>query len=665
MLTQTIKYIMKDLTLFSMAIGIVTIIISAIMPACNPGVSPSADYPIKPVPFTDVKVKDDFWAKRLLTNHQVTIPIAFKKAEETGRIDNFRIAGKLKEGKFSSLYPFDDSDVYKNIEAASYSIQIFPDPKLEAYLDTLIGYIAAAQEDDGYLYTNRTIDPQNTYEMAGKERWINEEESSHELYNAGHLYEAAVAHYQATGKRTLLDVALINANLIDSLFGWGKIEKAPGHQEIEIGLVKLFRVTGDKKYLDLAKFFLEVRGPGKDRYNQMHKKVLEQDSAVGHAVRAQYMYAAMADIAALTGNKDYLAAIDKLWADVVQSKTYITGGIGSVRDIEGFGAPYSLPNMEAYCETCAAIANCLWNYRMFLLHGDSKYFDVFEKVLYNGLLSGVSLSGDHFFYPNPLASSGQYTRKAWFGCACCPVNITRFLPSLPGYIYAVDRDNLYVNLFIGNEADIQIGGQPLHLVQVTNYPWDGEVKLTVRCQEPMSFKLMVRVPGWAGNQAFSTDLYRFEDKNEQKSEFMVNGKLIDADFRNGYAVIYKTWKDGDQLQVKFPMIPRKVRANPLVKEDDGKIALQRGPVIYCFEADQSMPFVSNLVLADSDIHYEFKAELLNGVGILSGKVLYREIGEERKVASGPESDFYTIPYYAWANRCPAEMTVWISEAQHP
>jgi len=500
------------------------------------------DYPIKPVAFTNVKVSDNFWARRMLINHEVTIPIAFRKAEETGRIDNFLIAGNQKEGGFCSLYPFDDSDVYKNIEAACYSMQLYPDPKLNAYLDSLIGYIATAQESDGYLYTNRTIDPQNTHEMAGKQRWEKEEESSHELYNVGHLYEAAVAHYQATGKRTLLDVAIKNANLIDSLFGWGKIEKAPGHQEIEIGLVKLFRVTGERKYLDLAKFFLDVRGPGGEEYNQMHKKIVEQGVAVGHAVRAQYMYAAMADIAALTGEKEYLKAIDTLWSDVVSGKTYVTGGIGSVGSHEGFGEAYDLPNMEAYCETCAAIANALWNYRMFLLHGESKYFDIFEKVLYNGLLSGVSLSGDQFFYPNPLASMGQYTRKPWFGCACCPVNITRFLPSIPGYIYAVDGDKLFVNLFIGNEAEINIEGQDIRLVQSTEYPWEGQIRLKLNTSEPLSFNLMVRIPGWARNEAFPTDLYYFDDEFNERPKFFVNGKELTVPQKDGYASIERKWR---------------------------------------------------------------------------------------------------------------------------
>lgn len=614
--------------------------------ACNQRTKLEKDYPIQPVPFTQVKITDNFWARRLEINRTVTIPIAFKKAEETGRIDNFKIAGGLKAGKFASLYPFDDSDVYKNIEAASYSILVHPDPELEAYLDTLISYIAAAQEDDGYLYTNRTIDPDHPHEMAGRERWVNEEASSHELYNAGHLYEAAVAHYQATGKRSLLDVALKNADLVNRTFGWGKLEKAPGHQEIEIGLVKLYRVTGDTRYLDLAKFFLDVRGPRKDPYNQMHKKVVDQDSAVGHAVRAQYMYSAMADIAALTSDKTYLDAINKLWKDVTESKTYITGGIGAAGDIEGFGAPYDLPNSEAYCETCASIANAFWNYRMFLLHGDSRYYDVFEKVLYNGLLSGVSQSGDHFFYPNPLSSDGQYVRKEWFGCACCPVNITRFLPSLPGYIYAVEKNSLYVNLFIGNEADVNIDGNLLHISQVTDYPWDGKVKIEVHTNDPVSFKMRIRVPGWSVNKAFPTDLYSFTDKSKKVPEFYINGTRINAKVEKGYAHLEKSWNDGDVVEVDFSVTPRLVKANERVIEDIGEYALQMGPVIYCVESvDQpdKDPFKMSFG-RESDLAFSYEPSLLNGIGELKGDVV-------------------AIPYYAWANREQGWMRVWLPVLQ--
>jgi DUF1680 family protein len=620
---------------------LIIVALSLVQSGCQLRKNKGPDYPISPVPFTDVKITDNFWSQRLLTNHKVTIPIAFQKAEETGRIDNFRIAGRLKPGKFSSLYPFDDSDVYKNIEAASYSLQLYPDPSLASYLDTLIGYIAAAQEPDGYLYTNRTIDPGNTHEMAGTERWVNEELSSHELYNAGHLYEAAVAHYQATGKRALLDVALKNANLIDSLFGWGKIEKAPGHQEIEIGLVKLYRVTGEKKYLDLAKFFLDVRGPGGDEYNQMHQKVYDQVIAVGHAVRAQYMYAAMADIAALTGETKYLRAIDTIWGDVANSKTYITGGIGAEGDIEGFGPAFYLPNKEAYCETCASIANALWNYRMFLLHGDSRYFDIFEKVLYNGLLSGVSLSGDHFFYPNPLASDGSYARKAWFGCACCPVNITRFLPSLPGYIYAIKNDSLYINLFIGNHANVVVNGTDIQLDLATGYPWDGDVEINLRPSRPVEFTLLIRVPGWARNEAFPTDLYSFKDKPGKAPDLFINGIETAIVMHKGYAVVKMEWKDGDAVRLDLPMEPRTVAANELVLEDNDRTALQRGPVIYCVESDPEMAHVLNCVVSDSVINYVYREDLLNGIGTLKGK------------------DFPAIPYYSWANRGLSEMTVWL------
>ncbi|MEE4177204.1 MAG: beta-L-arabinofuranosidase domain-containing protein, partial [Bacteroides sp.] len=354
--------------------------------SCDQRVGKKSDYPIRPVPFNQVRVTDQFWAPRIQRNAEVTIPIAFQQSEETGRIKNFKVAAGLEEGGFCSLYPFDDSDVFKIMEGASYSLQTYPDPQLEAYLDTLVYYISLAQKEDGYLYTNRTILGDSAHPWAGKERWELVHELSHELYNLGHLFEAAVAHYQATGKREFLDVAIKAADLVDESFGDTTYVNYPGHQEIEIGLIKLYRVTGDERYLELARFFLEARENGSE-YNQAHKKVTEQELAVGHAVRAMYMYAAMTDIAALTGDRIYERATERLWEDVVYTKMYITGGIGARRGHEGFGEPYELPNLEAYCETCAAIAFVLWNHRMFLLKGDARYYDVIERTLYNGLLS--------------------------------------------------------------------------------------------------------------------------------------------------------------------------------------------------------------------------------------------------------------------------------------
>jgi DUF1680 family protein len=589
----------------------------------------------------------------------VTIPIAFRKSEETGRIDNFKIAGGLKEGHFCSLYPFDDSDVFKNIEAASYSLQIFPDPELDHYLDSLIGYIAAAQEEDGYLYTNRTINPDSTHEMAGNERWINEEQSSHELYNAGHLYEAAVAHFHATGKRTLLDVAIKNANLIGSVFGWGKLEKTPGHQGIEIGLVKLYRLTGEKKYLELAKFFLDRRGPAGDSYNQMHEKVIDQREAVGHAVRAQYMYAAMADVAALTGDSSYLKAIDILWEDVTNGKTYITGGIGAVGGHEGFGPAYELPNLEAYCETCAAIANALWNYRMFLLHGESKYFDVLERVVYNGLISGISLRGDSFFYPNPLESEGNFSRKPWFGCACCPVNITRFLPSVPGYIYAVKDENLYINLFMSNEANVVINGEDIRIVQQTDYPWDGNITVQIIPRDEEEFNLMLRIPGWAKGEAFPTDLYHFSKAPATRPGILVNGKDFPFEVQNGYASIRRTWKEGDEVVLQLPVEIMQVYANPLVKADSGLVAIQRGPLVFCAEQIDLQGLDPGHFIINENAALEFKTapDLLNGTGLIQGTARMLDPASAENSVTMKRA-FTAIPYFAWANRGKGKMRVW-------
>ena len=438
-------------------------------------------------------------------------------------MDNFERAAAVLHGKTIKNrkppgFPFDDTDPYKVLEGASYSLAVHPDPKLSAYLDSLIALFAAAQEPDGYLYTTRTIDPAHPHPWAGTNRWVNEENLSHELYNAGHLFEAAAAHYQATGKTNLLNVALKEANLLCQTFGPGtnQLHLWPGHEIVEMGLVRLYRVTGDPRYLDLAKYFIDVRGshPGGDDYHQSRIPPVNQTEAVGHAVRAGYLYSGMADVAALTGDPQYIRAIDAIWENVVGKKLYLTGGIGARPKGEAFGDNYELPNLTAYNETCAAVANVFWNERLFLLHGDAKYVDVLERTLYNGLLSGVSLDGTKFFYPNPLESDGSHQRSPWFGCACCPGNITRFLPSLPGYLYAQSGDTLYVNLYAGSTASVTLeSGRTLEITQETRYPWDGAVKITVQQDwwKSMQFTLKVRIPGWARNEAVPGGLYTFCD----------------------------------------------------------------------------------------------------------------------------------------------------------
>jgi len=632
---------------------------------------PLRDYPVKPVPFTSVHFNDIFWAPRIEINRTVTIPFAFQKCEETKRVYHFERAAAALRGeelkdKRPPGYPFDDTDVYKVLEGAAYTLCIHPDPKLEAYLDSLIEKIGAAQEPDGYLYTTRTIDPVNPHRWAGSKRWEMEKVDSHELYNLGHLYEAAVAHYQATGKRSLLEIALKTADLLTRTFGPGKQSIWPGHQITEMGLVKLYRVTGDERYLELAKFMLDARGPDGDRgagrtYNQSHKRVVEQTEAVGHAVRATYMYSGMADVAALTSDTAYLNAIDKIWENIVSKKLYITGGIGATGSGEAFGRDYELPNMSAYCETCAAIGNSYWNHRLFLLHGDAKYIDVMERTLYNGLISGVSLDGKSFFYPNPLESKGQHKRSPWFGVACCPGNITRFMASVPGYVYAQQGNALYVNLFVGGAAEIKLdNGRTVKIEQQTRYPWDGAVHITVNPDKSSRFTIKVRIPGWARNEAVPSDLYRFLDQGAEPVTLKVNGKGVALNLEKGYVNLDRVWKQGDRIELTLPMPVRRVVAHEQVAADRGRVALQRGPLVYCAEwPDNPDGRVRNLMLSDNaPLTAEFKPNLLNGVTVIKGKALASVTDETGKVMK-KEQELTAIPYYAWANRGPGEMIVWI------
>jgi DUF1680 family protein len=642
--------LIKVSALFSISLGFCTAVFAQ-----------QKDYPIQPVAFTSVKVTDSFWQPKMEVNANVTIPYVLAQCKKNGRMDNFLRAAKQLDGDKLSEFPFDDTDVYKAIEGASYSMQNKKNPKLDRYIDTLISIIGAAQEPDGYLYTFRTVHAQKPHEWIGDKRWVNEEVLSHELYDCGHLYEAAVAHYQSTGKRTLLNIAIKNADLLVKTFGPGKIEEYPGHQIVEIGLSKMYRVTGNKQYLDLAKFFLDVRGPKGDAYNQADKKVVDQHQAEGHAVRAAYMYTGMADIAALTGDTKYLTAIDDIWGDVVNKKLYITGGIGATGNGEAFGDAYQLPNMSAYAETCAAIGNVYWNNRMFLLHGDSKYMDVLERTLYNGLLSGVSLSGDRFFYPNPLASMNQHQRSAWISCACCISNMTRFLPSLPGYVYAKNKNDLYVNLFMSNNSNIKLASGNVNIVQATDYPWKGKVDITVNPTKTAAFTLRVRIPGWAKQQPVPGDLYTFMDKNPLPVILLVNGKVTSFVSEKGYAIIKRNWKKGDKVTLNLPMETEKVLANNQVKDDRSRFAFERGPIVYCLEGpDNRDSLVQNIMVDKNAIaNANYQADLLNGIDVISteGKGTKRQLNSDALTETNQQVK--AIPYYAWANRGPSEMTVWI------
>ncbi len=543
------------------------LLLSLTLAASAPLFAQQKDYPIQAVDFTRVKLTDNFWLPRIETNRTVTIPASFARCESTGRVKNFTMAAE-KTGKFCTTFPFDDTDIYKTLEGASFSLAVHPDAKLDAYLDSMITIIGKAQEPDGYLYTARTIDPAHPHAWSGKQRWEKERELSHELYNSGHLYEAAAAHYLATKKKTLLNIALKNADLVCSVFGPNKMHVAPGHEIVEMGLVKLYRITGKPAYLSTAKFFIEERGhyagydpTSKDSwksgaYWQDNKPVTQQDEAVGHAVRAGYLYAAVADVAALTGDDSLLKAIDKIWTNVVDKKMYVQGSVGAIGDGERYGNNYELPNATAYNETCAAIANVYWNQRMFLLHGDAKYIDVLEKILYNGLISGVGLDGKSFFYTNAMEIRNSFTHKdmeatrsGWFECSCCPTNLARLIPSIPGYMYAQKDDQLFVNLFINGSTNIDIMGKPVQLTQQNNYPWDGALVFNISTKKATAFNLMIRIPGWSQNSAIPSSLYSFQSTSSAKPTITVNGTPVEYSLVNGYASINRTWKQNDKVEV--------------------------------------------------------------------------------------------------------------------
>ncbi len=617
---------------------------------------------LEAVPFNAVRVDDSFWRPRIETNRTVTIPTNFEKSEETGRISNFARAGGLEKGPHQGKH-YDDSDVFKIIEGASYSLAQTPDPELDAYLDGLIAKIAAAQEDDGYLYTIRTLGAAKGHDYAGDERW-DYLVHSHELYNVGHMYEAAVAHHRATGKRTLLDVATKNADLIVAHFGPGKNHDVPGHEEIEIGLAKLYQVSGKQEYLDLAKFFVDQRGrhenrtPGgvlgpKDhgggpKYAQDHIPVTEQTEGVGHAVRALYLYSGVADVAALTADESYLPALDNLWRNLVHQKTYLTGGLGSSREGESFGPAYGLENATAYNETCAAIASILWNHRLFLLHRDAAYLDVLERTLYNGALSGVALDGNTFFYPNPLAADGETkfnqgtaTRAPWFSTSCCPTNISRFLPSMPGYLYATEGSDLYVNLFAGSRAEIETASNRLAVTQQTEYPWEGDVSISIKPESVEEFTVYLRVPGWARGEVLPGGLYSYAEKPGAVS-IEVNGEAVALDLERGFARIRRNWHADDTIRLRLPTEVRRVTSREKVAENSGRAAVERGPLVYCVEGVDNGGSVEKVSLGPNvEFAVNRRDDLLGGINVVEW------------------NGFTAVPYYAWSNRGAGDMAVWL------
>jgi DUF1680 family protein len=648
--------------------------VAALILSCGMSFAQQQDYPIKQVPFTSVKLNDKLWSGRIEVNRTVTIPASFARCENTGRVSNFQMAA-AKKGKFCTKFPFDDTDIYKTIEGAAYSLAVHPDGKLDHYVDSLIRIVGAAQEPDGYLYTARTIDPLHPHDWSGAERWVKENDNSHELYDSGHMFEAAAAHFLATGKRNFLDIALKNADLLVETFGPGKRHVAPGHEIVEMGLVRLYRISGKKEYLNLAKFFIDERG--KRAYNknstdvwkngmywQDDEPVTEQQEAEGHAVRAMYLYSGMADVAAITGDKKYIEAIDRIWNNMVGKKIYVQGGIGAVPSGERFGADYELPNTTAYNETCASIGSVFWNQRMFLLHGESKYIDLLEKVLYNGLISGVGLDGKSFFYTNAMQvtngfthSALEKTRSGWFECSCCPTNVARFLPSLPGYIYAQKDNGVFINLFVSSQATLNIQNKPVEIVQENNYPWEGLLKFSIQPSSPLAFNVRIRIPGWVKNEAIPLNLYQFSDKAASAYTVKVNGKPAKYLVENGYAVINRTWTKGDQIEVDLPMPVRKVNALAALKSDAQRLALQRGPIVYCAEWTDNGGQVSNLSIPENaQFKAVYNAGLLNGLTTLHGDVQQGEAGSKKTFS------LTAIPYYAWANRGEGEMQVWFPAA---
>lgn len=640
---------------------------TAVMIAVSCG-QQTVDESLKAVDFIHVNITDSFWRPRMEANVNVTIPHSLEKCEAEGRFANFRRAAGLEEGQWQGHFGFDDSDVYKVMEGMAFTYNVSHDEALRKQMDEIISLIGAAQCEDGYLYTAyqlRVNDYAHPWCVYKNERYDNLV-SSHEFYNMGHMYEAAAAHYIATGQTNFLDIAIKSADHIYDIFGPGKRNAIPGHQEIELGLLKLTRCTGNPKYAELAKLFLDRRGHGLDdasAYNQNDEPVTEQKYARGHAVRANYMYSAMADVAMLLDDSEYAKAVDNLWEDVVNTKFYITGGFGARYDGESYGDSYELPN-ASYNETCAAIAGAYWNQRMFLLHGESKYVDVLERVMYNGLISGISLDGTKFFYPNPLTADGTYNfnqgnpgRSEWFDCSCCPTNDCRFMSSIPGYVYATKGNAIYENLYVSNEAEITLGKSIVKLSVDTDYPWAGDVRTTIKVEKPLTFAMNLRIPMWAQGKPVPGDLYSYVDSSAEEITISVNGEKAAYTIVDGYASVERKWSDGDVIEINLPMPVREVVASDKVEADRGLVAIERGPIVYCFEEIDNGKVIKAagknsledakkadiLISKTAEFTPSFQADLLGGVVTLS------------------DGSLTAVPYCVWDNRGDGQMSVWLKK----
>ena len=640
----------------------------------------SAAEDIKPVSFTKVHVNDRFWRQRLDVLRKRTIRYAFQKCTDAGQIENFRLAGKILSGEvrkgdvsYQSGTTYDDAEVYKVIEGASYLLNVERDEELEKYVDGVIDVICSAQEPDGYLFTNWTIG-NPLHEWMGGEKWKNDWNLSHETFDMGELIEAGVAYYQATGKDKLLNAAIRSADLICEVFNENGIKEAPGHAVIEMALVRLYEVTGDRKYLDECKFFLDCRGsrtfdPGSSdlrvngKYWQNHLPAVEQREAVGHAVRAMYFYSGMADWARYAGDEDYRKAVDAIYENIVSKKLYITGGLGARDENEAFGENYELPNATAYCETCASVAGCMFGLRMFRMYGDARYFDFVERLIYNNVLDGISIEGDHFFYPNRLETSSRgQERSEWFGTSCCPTNLSRLIPSMPGYVYATRGNTLYVNLFVGSESEISLEDGDVVLTQNTDYPWEGRVEFTVDRITAPQLEMKIRIPGWAVGRPVDSDLYQYLEAPSAKPSITVNGETLDYAVEDGYAVISRGWKAGDKIVVGFPMDVHQVRSHDNIETNAGLLAVERGPLVYCAEFADNGGAVNNLAVPEGasftvetpsqSLFADFRMISCNG----------KKVVADGEGAAVKDATVKLIPYFARSYRGNGEMKVWIPSA---